>query len=228
MVGGELATGGVARHALPWIMYSVYPILRLNMSTVPTSRVTPEEYLAIERKSEIRHEYFDGEMFAMSGASFEHNTISMSLVGLLLATARARKCSLLSESMRVKISATGLCTYPDMLLTCDKPNFEDGHFDTLLNPQLIIEILSPSTESYDRGTKFRHYRSIPTLREYLLVSQDAPRIDRFALDVEGQWVLSDADGLDADIEIGVLDMKISLADVYATVEFDRQSDAKPT
>ncbi len=193
------------------------------MSTAPHRYLTPEDYLEFERKSEERHEYFNGEIFLMSGASRHHSLIAGNIFAAVHAIVRSKNCEAHMVDMRVKVSPTGLYTYPDLVITCASPEFEDNQVDTLLNPQAIIEVLSPSTESYDRGTKFRHYRSIPSLREYLLVSQDSPHVDRFSLDGGGHWVLSDADGLEAEIEIAALGTSIPLADVYATVDFSRQA-----
>ena len=121
--------------------------------------------------------------------------------------------------MRVKLSRTGLYTYPDVVVTCQKPLFEDDVLDTLVNPQVIIEVLSDSTESYDRGKKFEQYREINALREYLLIAQDRSHIDHFRLNDEGLWSLSDATGLDAQVHLPTIDCRLRLADVYAKVEF---------
>src|SRR5919199_1130147 len=135
------------------------------MSAVPKTRLTPEQYLAIERKAEFKSEYYNGEMFAMAGASEPHNRIKDNLIGELHARLKVSACHSYSSDMRVKVSRTGLYTYPDIVIICGKPELEDAHGDTLLNPQVIIEVLSDSTEKYDRGKKFRHYKQIESLRE---------------------------------------------------------------
>ena len=119
--------------------------------------------------------------------------------------------------MRVKVSATGLYTYPDVVVTCEQPRFEDDKLDTLVNPQLIVEVLSESTEQYDRGKKFEQYRHIDSLREYVLVAQDRPYVERYLKNAEGQWVLSDATGLDAMIELSSVGCALALREVYAKV-----------
>src|SRR5436190_16681809 len=150
-----------------------------EVSTQPKTRITPQEYLELERKAATKSEYLDGEMFAMSGVLREHSIIVINITSELNSQFVERPCEVHGPDMRVKVSATGLYTYPDVAAVCGEPAFEDAHVDTLTNPQLIIEVLSDSTESYDRGKKFAHYRTIDSLREYVLVSQTECRIERF-------------------------------------------------
>ncbi len=133
--------------------------------------LTPEEYLAIERRSETRNEYLDGEMVAMTGGSRNHNLIVMNIGRELSLQLKKRPCEVYASDQRVRIPATGLYTYPDVVVVCAEPRFEDEELETLLNPTLLIEVLSPTTEAYDRGKKFEHYQTIPSLSEYLLVSR---------------------------------------------------------
>jgi Uma2 family endonuclease len=179
--------------------------------------LSPEEYLAIERDVPIKHEYYRGEMFAMAGASREHNLISGNIAASLYAQLANRPCEHYQSDMRVKVSATGLYVYPDVV-TCQKPQFEDDILDTLLNPQLIIEVGFDSTEKYDRMQKFDHYRRIESLREYVLVVHNRPHIDRFARGDDGKWSLNDASGLDGVLELPIIGCQLKLADVYAKVE----------
>jgi Uma2 family endonuclease len=190
------------------------------MSTVPHRRYTEAEYLAIERDVETKHEYYRGEMFAISGASRQHNRITFNIAGILHEQLKNRKCEAFANDMRVKVETTTLYTYPDVVITCHEPRFLDKEVDTLLNPQVIIEVLSDSTEKYDRGKKFEHYRTIPSVREYVLISQDRAHIDRFALNEQGQWVLNDASGLDEVIELDAVGCRLPLAEVYAKVELE--------
>src|SRR5690606_28010588 len=132
---------------------------------------------------------------------------------------RDKPCTVFTSDMRVEVERTGLYTYPDISVACGHPEFADGHFDTLLNPQLIVEVISPSTESYDRGKKFDHYRQVPTLREYLLVSQNEPLIDRYSLLDDGRWALEVAEGLEATIRVDAADADLPLAEVYRRVDF---------
>ena len=133
------------------------------MTIAAATRITSEEYLALERAAEYRSEYFNGEIFAMAGVSHDHIRICMSLTGALYTPFRGGSCRAYQSDLRLKVSPTGLYTYPDIVVVCGSPRFDDEMGDTLLNPTIIIEVLSPSTESYDRGEKFAHYRTIQTL-----------------------------------------------------------------
>jgi Uma2 family endonuclease len=189
------------------------------MSAIPKVKLTPEEYLEIERKSEERHEYFDGEIFAMSGAKRNHNKITTNLSGLVWQHLKGKNCESYANDMRVFVPETGLYTYPDLVVVCGEPEFKDDVFDTLLNPVLLIEVLSDSTEGYDRGKKFQHYRSIESLREYVLVAQDEARIEKYLKSGDGFWVLSDAVGMDASIKFESIDCVIPLREVFDKVDF---------
>jgi len=189
------------------------------MSAQPKRLLTPEEYLAIERDVEAKHEFYRGEMFAMGGASREHNLITGNVGAALHAQLANRSCEAYQNDLRVKVAANGLYTYPDVVVTCEKPRFEDDKFDTLLNPQSIIEVLSDTTEKYDRGKKFELYRQIESLREYVLISQDRAHIELFTRGDDGHWRLSEATGLDAAIELAAIGCRLALADVYAKVSW---------
>ena len=190
------------------------------MSAIPKTKLTVEDYLKFERKSEIKHEFFDGEIFAMSGAKRNHNKISTNLNGLVWQHLKGKNCENYSSDMRVFLPSTGLYTYPDLVIVCGEPQFQDDVFDTLLNPVLLIEVLSDSTESYDRGKKFQHYRSIETLQEYVLVSQTEARIEKYVRHGDGFWLLSEAVGLDSEIEFASIDCRVALSEVYDKINFD--------
>ena len=190
------------------------------MPLQPQTRLTSEEYLAQERQTLYKSEYLNGEIFAMSGASREHNLISLNVGGELRAKLRQRPCEAYVSDMRVKVSPTGLYTYPDVVVVCDEPQFEDAHVDTLLNPTLIVEVLSPSTEDYDRGTKFEHYRTLPSLQEYLLISQDKIHIVHYVKQADATWVLSETNRQDDRIRLPAITCAISVADIYAKVSFN--------
>lgn len=192
------------------------------MSAVPKPRLTPVEYLAIERKAAHKSEYFNGEMFAMAGAKYEHNRINDNLTIHLGARLQGSPCFPLSSDMRVKVSPTGLYTYPDKVIVCGPPEFEDYNHDTLLNPQVVVEILSDSTERYDRGAKFRHYRQVPSLREYILIAQDQPVCERFVRQPDETWVLSTMTGLQSELVFSTVPVRIPLADLYAGVPLPEQ------
>lgn len=150
---------------------------------------TSAEYLAWERAAPEKHGFYRGEVFAMAGASRAHNLIVGNVVALLRAALLDRPCESYPSDMRVRVSATGLYTYPDVSALCQPPVFDDDNADTLTNPDLIVEVLSTTTEAYDRGEKFEHYRSIPSFREYLLVAQDKPLVEHFVRQSDGTWNL---------------------------------------
>ena len=182
--------------------------------------MTPEEYLKFERASEEKHEYYAGEIFAMSGASKNHNRITGSTSAALYAQLHQRPCDIFSSDMRVKIHSTGLYTYPDISIVCGEPEFEDSEVDILLNPNVIIEVLSPSTEAYDRGKKFHHYQTIPSLQEYLLIAQDSIHVDHY-VSRGNEWVLSNAKTLDSVITLPSIDCTLRLSNVYEKITFDK-------
>ena len=187
----------------------------------PKPHLSPIEYLTLDRESEERSEYLDGEMFAMSGGSRAHSLIEVNLARELSGALRSRSCEVHSCDMRVWIETSGLYTYPDLSVVCGEPIFgPDGKDDTLRNPTLLIEVLSPSSEAYDRGKKFEHYRAIPSFREYLLVSQESPLVDRFLRQESGIWLYSTAHGLDAEVELSSIGVRLQLAEIYAKVSFE--------
>ncbi len=190
------------------------------MSVQPKPHLTPEEYLVAERAAmEQKHEYYKGEVFAMVGASFAHVTIVANLVASLHTELQGKPCQPFSTDLRVNVSRTGLYTYPDVGVVCRDPEFDDEHRDTLLNPKIIVAVLSSSTEAYDRGKKFAHYRAIESLAEYLLVTQDQSRIEQFIRQDSGDWLLHDATGLEKTIRLPSIECELKLADVYDRVEF---------
>ena len=174
--------------------------------------MSAEDYLALERRSETRSQYLDGEIFTMTGASERHNLLAGNLYTAFRTQLRHRGCRVYFSDMRVKVSATGLYTNPDVVVVCDKPQFEDAQVDTLLNPRVIVEILSKSTEDYDRGTKFVHYRTLPSLAEYVLVSQDQVHVERY-LRKGGGWLLTETDQREEAVELPSVDARLVLAEV---------------
>jgi Uma2 family endonuclease len=180
--------------------------------------LTPEDYLAVERQAEGRSEYFDGEMFAMTGGTYRHNVILGNLVGELRQQLKRRPCTVCPNDQRVRVPATGFYTYPDVVVTCGEPRFEDETLDTLLNPRLIVEVLSPTTEAYDRGKKFEHYRTIDSLAEYVLVAQDAPRVDQFLRQDGNLWRFTSTSGLDGAVSLSSIEVELALAEIYDKVE----------
>jgi Uma2 family endonuclease len=187
------------------------------MATVPKPYISPEEYLAIERRSDVKHEYYAGEMFAMAGATREHNLIAGNVFGSLHFQFKGRPCEVFQNDMRVKVLATGLCTYPDVVALCGDAELDDAVHDTLTNPAFLVEVLSESTEAYDRGKKFEHYRKIPSFREYLLIAQDRVHVEQYLRSDKGQWMLSECSDLSANIKLTSVGCTLSLADVYDKV-----------
>ena len=194
------------------------------MSTSPKTYLTPEQYLEIERQAEFKSEYYQGEMFAMAGAVQAHNLLTGNAFASLHAQLRGRRCEVYSHDMRVRVSATGLYTYPDLVVVCGEPKFLDERRDTLLNPTVIGEVLSPSTEAYDRGKKFAHYRTLESLREYFLISSDRVQIERYSRQASSQWLLTAVNRLEDIIELESAGCTLSVADVYERVEFETPTD----
>lgn len=189
------------------------------MTAAPGRKLTSAEYLEIEREAEWKSEFYDGEMFAMAGVSLEHCVIVSNLVAALHSQMKGRPCNVYANDLRVKVQDNGLYTYPDVIALCDKPQLEDANMDTLLNPSVLIEVLSKSTEAYDRGKKFGLYRLLPTLREYVLVAQDEMKIEKFTLGDDGQWRFSEASGMDGVMRLEAINCTLPLAEVYEKVEF---------
>jgi Uma2 family endonuclease len=196
------------------------------MPSLAQSRYTPEHYLALERQAQHRSEYINGCIFAMAGASRQHNLIAGNVFGELRAQLRGRPCEVYINDMRVKISITGLYTYPDVVALCGDPVFEDAHVDTLLNPGVIIEVLSDSTEAYDRGEKFAHYRRLKSLRHYVLIAQDKVRVEHYVRQGE-QWVLSEASALDSTVPLASIGCEVVLREIYERVEFPGNEVGSP-
>jgi Uma2 family endonuclease len=183
------------------------------MASDPRPRISPDEYLALERRSETKSEYLDGETFAMTGASRRHNRIALNVAFALDSQLKARGCEVYAIDMRVKVSATGLYAYPDVAVVCGEPQFEDSEVDTLLNPTVVLEILSRSTEDYDRGTKFLHYRALASLAEYLLIAQDRVHVEHYVRQNDS-WLFTETRDPEGVIELPSVDARLALADVY--------------
>jgi Uma2 family endonuclease len=188
------------------------------MSAVPKPDLTPEEYLAIERKAETKHEFYRGEMFAMVGGSRPHNQITVNIGGELRNRLRDGDCIVYSSDQRVKVSAAGLYTYPDVTVQCSHPEFEDEQEDTLLNPLVLFEVLSPSTADYDRGGKFALYRQLPSLQQYVLVSQDRTAVEHYVRETD-HWLFSELTGQEAVLPLPSLQCDLPLAEIYLKVQF---------
>lgn len=193
------------------------------MSAVLADKIyTPEEYLALERqKIDGKAEYVDGHIYAMTGASRKHNLITINIASMLHSQLRGRPCEAYANDMRVKAAKARSYFYPDLTVVCGQPELEDGHFDTLLNPTVLVEVLSPSTEAFDRGGKFTRYRRIASLQEYLLVSQDQALIEQYWRHND-VWILAEFSGLDALVKLEAIGCTLALREVYERV-FDTDS-----
>ena len=179
---------------------------------------TPEEYLARERKALDKSEYRDGQIYTMPGASRKHNLITGNTLAELHVQLRNRVCEVYPSDMRVKVSSTGTYTYPDVVVVCEEPQFEDSYFDTLLNPTVLIEVLSPSTAAYDRGEKFASYQRLDSLCEYVLISQDRVRVEYY-LRQQQTWDLTEFHSLSDVFQLVSIACELSLQAIYAKVQF---------
>src|SRR5262249_47347222 len=157
-----------------------------------------------ERKAAFKSEFYRGELFAMAGASEEHCLIKDNLAGETRQQLKGSSCRVVTSDLRVKVDATGLYTYPDVVIYCDQPQFEDETFDTLRNPRVIVEVLSQSTEAYDRGEKFTQYRQIASLQEYILVAQNRPLVERHVRRPDGSWLMTAFAGVEQVLEFATV------------------------
>jgi Uma2 family endonuclease len=194
------------------------------MASNPKTYFTPEEYLEAERKAEFKSEYLNGEIFAMAGASPRHVLIVANLVIEIGIQLKGKSCRVFSSDLHVKIPVTGLYTYPDVIILCEKPQYEDKQKDTVINPTVIIEVLSKSTKDYDRGEKFEHYRSIESFTDYVLVAQDKFHVEHFAKQADGNWLLKETNDIESSIKIDSIDCELTLTDIYANYDFVDQEN----
>ena len=190
------------------------------MSSIVKTYLTPEQYLASERAAETKSEYFRGEVFALAGASLRHNLLVARLIEHLSPVVRRSGCEVYPSDLRVKISALGKYTNADVIVVCGKAELEDAHGDTLLNPSVIFEVLSESTERYDRGAKFLHYRKLESLRAYVLVAQDTIGVEVYTRQEQGFWRYEAYEGLGAIVTIEPPGARFSLAELYEGVGLD--------
>lgn len=190
------------------------------MATVPQPWFTPEEYVVLEDQSEMKHEYHAGRMYAMSGASMPHTEIQVNLYREVSFSLKGTPCKMFPSDLRIWIEADGSMTYPDLSIFCAKPTSVKGLTNSFVNPICIIEVLSPSTESYDRGKKFDIYRQIPTLQEYVLIAQSEPAVDLFRRQQNGHWDYVPIRGINAILELTSASIQIPLGEIYLGITFD--------
>ncbi len=190
------------------------------MSSLPVPRFTPEQYLQQERQADYRSEYLSGEIFAMAGATEAHNLIVTNVISELHSQLRGRPCRTYPSDMKVEVEPSGLFTYPDVSVVCGQPRFHDVRRDMVQNPILVVEVLSPSTEAYDRGAKFAQYRRMASLMDYLLISPSEYRAELFVRQPDNQWLLSEVTGDLQSIVIVSIGCELKMAEIYDRVEFE--------
>jgi Uma2 family endonuclease len=191
---------------------------------------TPAEYLRRESTSDQKHEYLAGRVFAMAGASPKHNLVCGNVIRALGERLRGRRCAVMPSDQRVYVEATALGTYPDVTVLCGPGKSHPDFPQSLVNPSMLVEVLSPSTEAYDRGAKFDHYRRIETLREYILVSTDRVAVDHYLRETDGTWRLTMARGPDVALRLPSLDVSVRLGEFYENIDLvapDGIEDASP-
>jgi Uma2 family endonuclease len=196
------------------------------VSTRPEHRYTEKEYLAIDRASDEKNEYLDGVIYSMGGASARHVQIVGNVARELGNQLRDKRCVVYSTDLRVRVSPQGFYAYPDVVVVCGDPVFIDDELDTLTNPLLIVEVLSPSTKNFDRGEKFERYRSIPTLREYLLVAQDKVHVECY-LRQEDTWVLRETSNSGDTIDLASVGCRLTVVEIYLKVTFSVPTPPNP-
>jgi Uma2 family endonuclease len=189
------------------------------MATEPKTFLTPEEYLEHERKAEYKSEYYQGEMFAMAGASPRHADIITNIIGLYWQQLRGRPCRATANDVRLRIPATGLYTYPDVMVICGDRELADDQKDTVLNPTVIVEVLSDSTRDYDRGQKFEEYRTLSSLAEYLTVAQHTPHVERWRRQPDNGWLLTEFRDLTHTVELTSIGCVLPLSEIYDRITF---------
>jgi Uma2 family endonuclease len=191
------------------------------MASNPVTKVTAEEYLAIDRAAEFRSELLDGEIFAMSGGSMRHSALQIDLAVVLQDALRGTSCQVFSADLRVRVSLR-MYVYPDLTVVCGKPLLADERQDILLNPKVIFEVLSPSTEYYDRGVKFHRYREIESLTDYILVDQDQISLEQLTRGDDNTWTLREYHRADDTLTIASIGVSLPLAAIYDRIEFPAQ------
>ena len=188
------------------------------MSALPKPFYSADEYLVLEENADYRSQFYNGEIFAMAGASRRDNTVASNTLANLHFQLRNRDCEIYSSDMRVKISET-LYTYPDIVIVCGEPQIEKKRGENLLNPVVLVEVLSPSTEKFDRGDKAQLYRSMPSLKEYVLIAQDKPYIEHYIRQENGGWLYTEISEMSDSLKFPTIECEVSLSEIYAKVDF---------
>ena len=189
------------------------------MSSAAKAKITVQEYLAMERASDTKHEFYDGDIFAMTGGTPSHSLIATNFASEARADLKDRPCVVYNSDLRVKVKPTGLYTYPDVTIVCGQQQFDDDQRDTLVNPTVVVEVLSKSTAIYYRGTKSKHYRKVESLQALIIVEQDSPVVEVYRRQSDGNWLLTEATELSESIAIEPLGISIPLSEIYRNVTF---------
>jgi Uma2 family endonuclease len=188
-------------------------------------RITPQEYLIRERQASTKSEFYQGEVFAMGGGSANHSLIAANFVGEVRNALKDKPCTVFNSDLRVQVQATGLYTYPDATIVCGELEFDDDQRDTMINPTVIAEVLSDSTEKYDRGKKSNHYPQITSLKELILIAQDRPHVERFTRQPNGDWLFHEQKEMTADFELKSLGISVAMSELYRGVKFELTEEA---
>lgn len=197
------------------------------MLAQPQNYVSLDAYFTLEETSGIKHEYYRGVVYAMTGASPRHNLIATNVIASLHAQLRGKPCTVYPSDLRLKVEHTGLYTYPDSLVVCDPLRLDSARPNTILNPTVLVEILSPSTKDYDRGTKFQHYRTIETFQEYVVIEQDRVHIEHYVRQDADHWLLIDYHRKEQVLNLQSIGCQLTLEDVYEKVIFEEEGGAAP-
>ena len=187
------------------------------MASLPETYITPEEYLALDRKAEVKSEYYAGQVIAFAGASKRHNLIVANVLAGIHRQLMNRPCNVYPSDLRVRVSKTGMYAYPDVVVTCGEEQFADTNNDILLNPVVLVEVLSESTASYDRGDKFENYRRIESLCEYIIISQEPYRVDQYVRRNDTQWLLTEFHAAEGIVQLSSINCELSLNEIYAKI-----------
>jgi Uma2 family endonuclease len=196
------------------------------MPAVPTPRYTLQEYFAREQVAEYKSEFYRGQIFAMSGGTVRHNIISGNIFTGLKTRLRGKGCRAFTRDQRIRVPSDDFDTYPDASVVCGEIQLDEIDRHAIVNPRLLVEVLSPSTENYNRGKKFDLYRDAESLREYVLIAQDEPQVERFVKLDDGSWNLVVLKGLEAKLELSSIACSISLAEIYEDVTFGPEGDSR--
>ncbi len=196
--------------------------MTITLETPKTKYISPEEYLASEEIAEYKNEYINGEIIPMTGGTTNHNQIILNLIAELIYKFKTSDYRVYSENVRVWLPQLQIYTYPDVMLVAEEVEYYSDRNDTITNPQVIFEVLSPSTQSYDRQDKFDYYRTIPTFKEYLLIDQNRQRIHQFSKKSTKEWIMREYDAEDQNVILTSLEFQISLEDIYSKVKLETE------